>query len=88
MYPHGLKAICYRCYHAEASPVNMLIFSAIWLMILQILLGLPFLLSHPAAYISRAFNLGRIFIHFWYSSFNFLCSNSSLLSTFICLVLI
>ncbi|KAK4793356.1 hypothetical protein SAY86_023791 [Trapa natans] len=33
--------------------------------IVQIVLGLPFMLSHPVAYISRAFNLGRIFIHFW-----------------------
>lgn len=31
----------------------------------QILLGLPFLLFDPIAYISRAFNLGRVFIHFW-----------------------
>ncbi|XP_031402451.1 dol-P-Man:Man(5)GlcNAc(2)-PP-Dol alpha-1,3-mannosyltransferase-like isoform X2 [Punica granatum] len=34
--------------------------------LVQILLGLPFLLSYPIAYISRAFNLGRIFIHFWH----------------------
>ncbi|CAL1392411.1 unnamed protein product [Linum trigynum] len=39
---------------------------------LQILLGLPFLLSHPAAYISRAFNLGRVFIHFWSVNFKFI----------------
>lgn len=34
--------------------------------IVQILVGLPFIVSHPVAYISRAFNLGRVFIHFWY----------------------
>ncbi|XP_019076396.1 dol-P-Man:Man(5)GlcNAc(2)-PP-Dol alpha-1,3-mannosyltransferase isoform X2 [Vitis vinifera] len=33
--------------------------------IVQILVGLPFIVSHPVAYISRAFNLGRVFIHFW-----------------------
>ncbi|ONK70220.1 uncharacterized protein A4U43_C05F31500 [Asparagus officinalis] len=39
--------------------------------LLQILFGLPFLLSHPVAYISRAFNLGRVFIHFWSVNFKF-----------------
>lgn len=39
--------------------------------LLQIFLGLPFLLSHPIGYISRAFNLGRIFIHFWSVNFKF-----------------
>ncbi|KAL2540507.1 Dol-P-Man:Man(5)GlcNAc(2)-PP-Dol alpha-1 [Abeliophyllum distichum] len=33
--------------------------------LVQIVLGLPFLLSHPIAYISKAFDLGRVFIHFW-----------------------
>lgn len=37
----------------------------------QILLGLPFILSHPVAYLSRAFNLGRVFIHFWSVNFKF-----------------
>nr|DAD43895.1 TPA_asm: hypothetical protein HUJ06_002125 [Nelumbo nucifera] len=40
--------------------------------LVQILLGLPFLLSHPVAYISRAFNLGRVFIHFWSVNFKFI----------------
>ncbi|KAL6500344.1 dolichyl-P-Man:Man(5)GlcNAc(2)-PP-dolichol alpha-1,3-mannosyltransferase [Orobanche hederae] len=39
--------------------------------LVQILLGLPFLLSNPVAYISRAFNLGRVFIHFWSVNFKF-----------------
>ncbi|XP_058076111.1 dol-P-Man:Man(5)GlcNAc(2)-PP-Dol alpha-1,3-mannosyltransferase isoform X2 [Magnolia sinica] len=39
--------------------------------LVQILLGLPFLLSHPVGYISRAFNLGRVFIHFWSVNFKF-----------------
>ncbi|XP_058076112.1 dol-P-Man:Man(5)GlcNAc(2)-PP-Dol alpha-1,3-mannosyltransferase isoform X3 [Magnolia sinica] len=47
--------------------------------LVQILLGLPFLLSHPVGYISRAFNLGRVFIHFWHEGglFNFLRSKFS-----------
>ncbi|KAG2697424.1 hypothetical protein I3760_07G105200 [Carya illinoinensis] len=40
--------------------------------LVQILLGLPFILSHPFAYISRAFNLGRVFIHFWSVNFKFI----------------
>ncbi|GAB4832355.1 dolichyl-P-Man:Man(5)GlcNAc(2)-PP-dolichol alpha-1,3-mannosyltransferase [Ancistrocladus abbreviatus] len=39
--------------------------------IVQILLGLPFLASHPVAYMSGAFNLGRVFIHFWSVNFKF-----------------
>ncbi|KAL0418830.1 UNVERIFIED_CONTAM: Dol-P-Man:Man(5)GlcNAc(2)-PP-Dol alpha-1,3-mannosyltransferase [Sesamum radiatum] len=39
--------------------------------LVQILLGLPFILSHPMAYVSRAFNLGRVFIHFWSVNFKF-----------------
>ncbi|XP_075483524.1 dol-P-Man:Man(5)GlcNAc(2)-PP-Dol alpha-1,3-mannosyltransferase [Primulina tabacum] len=39
--------------------------------LVQILLGLPFILSYPVAYISKAFNLGRIFIHFWSVNFKF-----------------
>ncbi|XP_074287407.1 dol-P-Man:Man(5)GlcNAc(2)-PP-Dol alpha-1,3-mannosyltransferase isoform X1 [Silene latifolia] len=37
----------------------------------QIVLGFPFLISYPVAYISRAFNLGRVFIHFWSVNFKF-----------------
>ncbi|KAF7804841.1 dol-P-Man:Man(5)GlcNAc(2)-PP-Dol alpha-1,3-mannosyltransferase [Senna tora] len=40
--------------------------------LVQIMLGLPFLVSHPVAYISRAFNLGRVFIHFWSVNFKFM----------------
>ncbi|AES82126.2 putative dolichyl-P-Man:Man(5)GlcNAc(2)-PP-dolichol alpha-1,3-mannosyltransferase [Medicago truncatula] len=40
--------------------------------LVQILLGLPFLVSHPLAYISGAFNLGRVFIHFWSVNFKFI----------------
>uniref|UniRef100_A0A0R0F131 dolichyl-P-Man:Man5GlcNAc2-PP-dolichol alpha-1,3-mannosyltransferase n=1 Tax=Glycine max TaxID=3847 RepID=A0A0R0F131_SOYBN len=40
--------------------------------LVQILLGLPFLVSYPVAYISRAFNLGRVFIHFWSVNFKFI----------------
>ncbi|XP_002971595.2 dol-P-Man:Man(5)GlcNAc(2)-PP-Dol alpha-1,3-mannosyltransferase [Selaginella moellendorffii] len=39
--------------------------------LIQVFLGLPFLTTYPAAYISRAFNLGRVFIHFWSVNFKF-----------------
>ncbi|XP_055813398.1 dol-P-Man:Man(5)GlcNAc(2)-PP-Dol alpha-1,3-mannosyltransferase isoform X2 [Solanum dulcamara] len=39
--------------------------------LVQILIGLPFILSYPASYISKAFNLGRVFIHFWSVNFKF-----------------
>lgn len=39
--------------------------------LVQILLGLPFLWSYPVAYLSNAFNLGRVFIHFWSVNFKF-----------------
>ncbi|KAH0640178.1 hypothetical protein KY290_037441 [Solanum tuberosum] len=39
--------------------------------LVQILIGLPFILSHPASYLSNAFNLGRVFIHFWSVNFKF-----------------
>ncbi|KAJ4727653.1 Dol-P-Man:Man(5)GlcNAc(2)-PP-Dol alpha-1,3-mannosyltransferase [Melia azedarach] len=39
--------------------------------LVQILLGLPFIISHPIVYISSAFNLGRVFIHFWSVNFKF-----------------
>ncbi|CAN4091444.1 unnamed protein product [Withania somnifera] len=40
--------------------------------LVQIFIGLPFILSHPASYISNAFNLGRVFIHFWSVNFKFI----------------
>ncbi|KAG0570339.1 hypothetical protein KC19_6G155100 [Ceratodon purpureus] len=39
--------------------------------ILQVLVGMPFLLTYPMEYFSRAFNLGRVFIHFWSVNFKF-----------------
>ncbi|WCJ21351.1 Dol-P-Man:Man(5)GlcNAc(2)-PP-Dol alpha-1 3-mannosyltransferase [Euphorbia peplus] len=39
--------------------------------LVQILLGLPFLIAYPIEYVSSAFNLGRVFIHFWSVNFKF-----------------
>lgn len=38
----------------------------------QVLLGLPFLLDNAVGYISRSFNLGRVFIYFWSVNWQFI----------------
>ncbi|PIA61469.1 hypothetical protein AQUCO_00300758v1 [Aquilegia coerulea] len=54
----------------------------------QVLLGLPFLLSYPVAYISKAFNLGRVFIHFWSVNFKFVPEEVFVSKEFACCLLI
>jgi alpha-1,3-mannosyltransferase len=49
----------------KAMSIKGVFFALLGAAALQVLLGMPFLLSHPVEYISRAFNLGRVFIHFW-----------------------
>ncbi|GIY40484.1 dol-P-Man:Man(5)GlcNAc(2)-PP-Dol alpha-1,3-mannosyltransferase [Caerostris darwini] len=39
--------------------------------IVQLLAGLPFLLANPLSYISRAFDLGRVFLHQWTVNWRF-----------------
>jgi len=39
---------------------------------LQVVLGLPFLLDNPIGYISRSFNLGRVFIYYWSVNWKFI----------------
>ncbi|KAH7422184.1 hypothetical protein KP509_13G094900 [Ceratopteris richardii] len=39
--------------------------------VVQVLLGMPFLLVYPWEYVSKAFDLGRVFIHFWSVNFKF-----------------
>eukprot|EP01129_Flabellula_baltica_P011738 TRINITY_DN5190_c0_g1_i2.p1 TRINITY_DN5190_c0_g1~~TRINITY_DN5190_c0_g1_i2.p1 ORF type:complete len:225 (-),score=32.18 TRINITY_DN5190_c0_g1_i2:33-707(-) len=40
--------------------------------VLQLILGLPFLLDNPVGYIARSFNLGRVFIYFWSVNWKFI----------------
>ncbi|CAM9171944.1 unnamed protein product, partial [Hapterophycus canaliculatus] len=42
----------------------------------QLLLGAPFLLQHPVAYISRSFELGRVFKFEWTVNFKFLSEDA------------
>uniref|UniRef100_A0A0E0JEN6 dolichyl-P-Man:Man5GlcNAc2-PP-dolichol alpha-1,3-mannosyltransferase n=1 Tax=Oryza punctata TaxID=4537 RepID=A0A0E0JEN6_ORYPU len=55
----------------KAMSIKGVFFALLGAAALQVLLGMPFLLSHPVEYISRAFNLGRVFIHFWSVNFKF-----------------
>jgi len=38
----------------------------------QLVLGLPFLTTHPVAYLTRSFELGRVFLHKWTVNLKFL----------------
>lgn len=42
------------------------------LCLLQLLLGAPFLVEHPVAYVARSFELGRVFKFEWTVNFKFL----------------
>lgn len=55
----------------KAMDISGVILALAGAALVQILLGLPFILSHPVPYISGAFNLGRVFIHFWSVNFKF-----------------
>ncbi|WOL09231.1 dol-P-Man:Man(5)GlcNAc(2)-PP-Dol alpha-1,3-mannosyltransferase [Canna indica] len=55
--------------------------------LVQIILGLPFLLTYPVEYISRAFNLGRVFIHFWSVNFKFVPEEIFVSKKFACALL-
>ncbi|XP_027930111.1 dol-P-Man:Man(5)GlcNAc(2)-PP-Dol alpha-1,3-mannosyltransferase [Vigna unguiculata] len=56
----------------KAMDFSGVLLALAWAAVVQILLGLPFLVSYPVAYISSAFNLGRVFIHFWSVNFKFI----------------
>ncbi|OEL15333.1 Dol-P-Man:Man(5)GlcNAc(2)-PP-Dol alpha-1,3-mannosyltransferase [Dichanthelium oligosanthes] len=55
----------------KAMSIKGVFFALLGAAVVQVLLGMPFLLSYPVEYISRAFNLGRVFIHFWSVNFKF-----------------
>ncbi|CAJ1878282.1 unnamed protein product [Sphenostylis stenocarpa] len=56
----------------KAMDINGVLLALAGAAVVQILVGLPFLVSYPLAYISSAFNLGRVFIHFWSVNFKFI----------------
>ncbi|XP_062088198.1 dol-P-Man:Man(5)GlcNAc(2)-PP-Dol alpha-1,3-mannosyltransferase isoform X2 [Humulus lupulus] len=57
--------------HFQAMDITGVISALAGAALVQILLALPFIISYPFSYISRAFNLGRVFIHFWSVNFKF-----------------
>ncbi|KAG6547344.1 hypothetical protein Mapa_011281 [Marchantia paleacea] len=56
----------------KTLPIGGVITSISCAAFVQLVVGLPFLLVYPLAYISRSFNLGRVFIHFWSVNFKFI----------------
>ncbi|OAE26464.1 hypothetical protein AXG93_815s1260 [Marchantia polymorpha subsp. ruderalis] len=55
----------------KSLPIGGVISSISCAAFVQLVVGFPFLLEYPLAYISRSFNLGRVFIHFWSVNFKF-----------------
>ncbi|KAF4665302.1 dolichyl-P-Man:Man(5)GlcNAc(2)-PP-dolichol alpha-1,3-mannosyltransferase [Perkinsus olseni] len=51
---------------------STLCFVAVWCGIPQILIGLPFLTTHPIAYLHKSFELSRVFFYKWTVNFKFL----------------
>eukprot|EP01018_Ginkgo_biloba_P003456 Gb_29491 [translate_table: standard] len=72
----------------KAMSTRQVFFAFFAAAVLQVLLGFPFLLSYPYEYISRAFNLGRIFIHFWSVNFKFVPESVFVSKTFAIALLI
>lgn len=59
-----------------ALPVCALIFRFFLRRVQQLLLGAPFLLQHPVAYVSRSFELGRVFKFEWTVNLKFLSEDA------------
>ncbi|EEQ97604.1 conserved hypothetical protein, partial [Perkinsus marinus ATCC 50983] len=51
---------------------STLCFVAVWCGIPQILIGLPFLTTHPLPYLHKSFELSRVFFYKWTVNFKFL----------------
>ena len=49
---------------------------------IQVVLALPFLLTHPLSYLSRSFDLGRVFIYYWSVNWKFVSEGFSLCCCF------
>eukprot|EP00884_Botryococcus_braunii_P014202 jgi/Botrbrau1/22783/Bobra.0132s0109.1 len=56
----------------KVATFQQIIVGSVGGVLLQLLLGLPFLMQHPASYLSRAFELSRIFTHRWTVNLKFL----------------
>jgi alpha-1,3-mannosyltransferase len=56
----------------QAADMQDIVQGACWGVALQMLLGAPFLLHNAGAYLSRAFELSRVFLHVWSVNLKFL----------------
>ncbi|KAG8284777.1 lethal(2)neighbour of tid protein [Homalodisca vitripennis] len=67
LYAPALLVAYYYSLGVKGTIIQLLICGFI-----QILLGLPFLIANPIAYIKGSFDLGRIFLHQWTVNWRFL----------------
>ena len=56
----------------QAAPWKDILLGALAAVFLQLMLGLPFLLQHPRSYLSKAFEVSRIFLLKWSVNWAFL----------------
>lgn len=56
----------------QATTFQTIALGAGWGVLLQVIIGLPFLIHYPASYLSRAFELSRVFTHRWSVNLKFL----------------
>jgi len=64
LFAPGLLALL-LAHHTVAGTLALIV----WCGAVQVLLGLPFLLTDPIAYVSRSFNVGRVFTQKWSVNF-------------------
>lgn len=66
-----------QCYHVclQAAKWNDLLKGVAAAVCLQLVLGLPFLLQYPAEYVSKSFELSRIFLLEWSVNWSFLAED-------------
>lgn len=65
-------SFCFIRFHLQAAPWKDILLGALAAVVLQLTLGLPFLLQHPRSYLSKAFEFSRIFLLKWSVNWAFL----------------
>ena len=67
LFAPGLLLLYLRRFGLAGAMVNLSICAAV-----QLVLGLPFLLTYPYSYVKGAFDFGRVFTYIWTVNFKFL----------------
>uniref|UniRef100_A0A1B6EEB1 dolichyl-P-Man:Man5GlcNAc2-PP-dolichol alpha-1,3-mannosyltransferase n=1 Tax=Clastoptera arizonana TaxID=38151 RepID=A0A1B6EEB1_9HEMI len=70
LYAPALLLSYWTCLGAKGTFKQLIICA-----LLQVILGLPFLLTNPFGYIKGSFDLGRVFLHQWTVNWRFLSEN-------------